>query len=94
MTAQLKKDGTLGKPETFGFVPAKVIADHLKVTGNNMSLTVGLSFRNPTTHNKPFDNIAAIRWLRDNERSYTYEACYVEGDDSLHVTALSGNDLF
>lgn len=94
MAAQLKKDGTLGSFETFGFVPAKVIADHLKDTGNNMSLTIGLSYRNPRTHDKPFDNIAAIRWLRDNARNYTYEACYVDGDDSLYVTALSGNDLF
>lgn len=94
LKGQLKKDGTLGSPESFGFVTAKAIADRLAKDGTDMSLTIGLSWKNPRTRDKLFTNEAAIAWLNENRRSYTYEACYNGKDGIMHVTALSDNDLF
>ena len=59
-----------------------------------MCLTIGLNFRNSTTHNKEVENTAAIKWLREQGHHYTLEAYYDGMDDMLHVTALTGNNLF
>lgn len=90
---QLKKDGRLGKSETFDFIPAKVIIGRLESTGDDMKLTIGLSFRNPRTNDKHYSNADAIAFLKEFEHSYTYEA-YYNGDGYLHVVALSDNDLY
>lgn len=91
-TLQIKHNGTLGNPESFCFVTADVVADYLSRSGLPMSLTIGLSFRNPRTRDRRMDNKSAIQWLKKYGNSYTLEA-YVEGD-IVSVTALSGNDLF
>ena len=90
---QLKKNGKLGQAEGFDFVSADTIIQRLKKDGTDMKLTIGLSFRNPTTNKKPYKNRDAIEFLRKYASSYTYEAYYT-GDGYLYVTALSGNDLF
>ena len=91
-TLQIKHNGTLGSPESFCFVTADVVADYLRRSNAQMSLTIGLSFRNPRTRDRRMDNKHAIQWLNEYGNSYTLEA-YVEGD-VVSVTALSGNDLY
>lgn len=94
LKGQLQMDGTLGEPRTFGFVSAGVIARRLLKDGSDMSLTIGLSYRNPRTHDRLYKNGDAITWLGSHTGSYTYEASYNGEDGLLHVTALSDNDLF
>ena len=90
----LLKDGTIGEAGTFEFVPAEVISKTLKDTGGMMCLTVGLSFRNPRIRDVVMSTREATTWLGNCGKSYVFEARYVDGDQYLHVTALSGNDLF
>lgn len=90
---QLKPNGKLGAPEGWCFVSGRTIAERLEKDGTDMLLTIGLSFRNPTTHDKRYANECAIAWFERYGRSYTFEAEYM-GDECLHVTALSGNDLY
>ena len=90
----LLKDGSIGEAGLFEFVPAEVIAKQLKDTGGIMSLTVGLSFRNPRIKDVIMGTREAIQWLGNCGKSYVLEARYSEDDQYLHVTALSGNDLF
>lgn len=94
MRGQLLKDGTIGKRGTFDFVDASVIAQHLNETGSDIMLTVGLSYRNPRTHNKVMSKRDAIDWLMRSNGFYVFDACYTGKDEYLHVQALSGNDLF
>jgi len=92
MRGQLLSDGSLGRLGGFEFVTAQTIIERLFRDGSNMLLTIGLSFRDPKTRDKWYDNVSAIRWLRDNTRNYSYEAWY-DGGEELHVNAISDNDL-
>lgn len=91
---QLMKDGTLGRIGGYQFVGKDVIIDRLIQDEADMSLTIGLSFRNPRTRDKRMDVNEAVAWLTKYGRSYVFEALYNGEDDMLHVTALSGNDLY
>ena len=91
---QLRKDGSLGKIVGFQFVSAETIADRLIHDESDMSLTIGLSFRNPRTHDKRMSINDAVDWLARYGKCYVFEAVYNGEDDLLHVTALSGNDLY
>ena len=91
---QLRDDGTLGKIVGYQFVSAETIADRLIRDNSDMSLTIGLSFRNPRTHDKRMSINDAVDWLARYGKRYVFEAVYNGDDDLLHVTALSGNDLY
>lgn len=91
MKGQLLMDGELGKLGTMSFPSAVTVIDHLQKTGHDALLTIGLSFKNPRTHDKPLDNRRAIEWVNENP-NYMLEACYT-GDDILKITALSGSDF-
>ena len=93
LKGQLKRNGELGRSEGWCFVSGDTISDRLGRDGTDMLLTIGLSFRNPRTQNRYYDNASAIGWFEKYGRSYTFEANYT-GDGFLHVTALSDNDLF
>lgn len=90
----LLSDGTIGKAKPFEFVPPEVILKRLEDTGGLMCLTVGLSYRNPRIHDVVMGTREAVRWLENCGHSYMLEASYRDDDQYLHVTALSGNDLF
>ena len=90
---QVKSDGKIGKPEGWCFVNWTYLRERLVEDGSDMMLTIGLSFRNPRTHDKVFKNKSAIRWFDEHGSKYTFEAEYM-GDGYLHVTALSGDDMF
>ena len=91
---QLRKDGSLGKIVGFQFVSAEVIADRLIRDDSDMSLTIGLSFRNPRTHDKRMSINDAVDWLTNHGKRYVFEAVYNGEDNLLHVNALSENDLY
>ena len=92
MNKQLKEDGSIGKPSPYDFIDAGVIAERLKQTRGGMLLTVGLKFRNPRINDLEMESAEAIDWLLRHSGNYVFEAWY-EGDDMLHVQALSGGDL-
>lgn len=92
---QLKKDGTWGEVESFGFVDAKHVVALCEDLPHDapVCLTIGLSYRNPTTNDKRFapDELAA--YVRDTLKDrYWYEV--LRHGDSISVTALDSNDLF
>ena len=94
LKGQLQQDGSLGKIQGYTFVPPHVIADRLRSDHTNMSLTIGLSFRNPRTHDKVMDLESSVDWLDQYGKMYWFEAYYNGEDELLHVTALSDNDMF
>ena len=94
LKGQLQSDGSLGKIQGYTFVQPHVVADRLKKDGTKMCLTVGLSFRNPRTHNKVMDLESSQEWLEKYGRMYCLEGYYNGEDNLLYVTALSGNDMF
>lgn len=87
----VREDGTLGEVEWMGFVTADAIKRYLSKTREGILFTVGLSYRNPTTHNKPLDYEQAVEML-DKYRYWFLEA--VHDGSKLSVTALSDNDLW
>jgi len=91
---QLRGDGSIGKLEGYCFVSAETIIDRLMEKGENMALTIGLSYKNPVVNDKEMDNISAIRWVNEHALDYTFEAYYTGRDELLHVSALSATDLF
>ena len=94
-TQQLKKDGTWGEVKSFGFVNAKHVIALCEHLPNDVPvyLTIGLSYRNPTTHVKPFAPRDLAVYVRDTLRDrYWYEV--LQRDDRISVTALDDNDLF
>ena len=95
MPQQLRKDGAWGAPQTFGFVNARhVIAllDALAPT-ETVYLTVGLSYRNPATNDRPYapDELSEHVRATLGDR-YWYDVTRRD-DGTIHVTALDSNDL-
>lgn len=88
---QLTEEGTFEKARSFGFVSARAIKEYLGRNHEGMLFTVGLSYRNPTTHNKPLDYEQAIETL-DKYSGWFLEALH--DGNQLSVTALSDNDLW
>lgn len=95
MTEQLKKDGTWGDVESFGFVNARHVIELCERLPRDtpICLTIGLSYRNPTTHDKPYAPEALAKDIRDTLKDhYWYEV--TRRDGRINVTALDVNDLY
>lgn len=95
MTKQLKRDGSWGEPETFAFVNARHVMTLCESLSDDMPiyLTIGLSYRNPTTHDNrftPHDLAAYVRNTLGDHYWYDVE----RRDGRITVTALDSNDLY
>ena len=55
-------------------------------------LTIGLSYRNPRTHNKPMTSGALVDYIREFGRSYWWDVS--DNGFELSASAYSGNDMF
>lgn len=92
---QLRRDGTWGKPDTFGFVLGKdVIALCERLPQDaDVRLTIGLSFRRPTTNDKRMSPSELSRQMRDTLKNHYFYDVRDDGE-TISVTALSDNDLY
>lgn len=87
----LKKDGTFGEFDAFGFVSAETIKQYLAQHHAGMFFTVGLAFRNPRTYNKWLSYEKAIEAL-DAYKGWFLQATH--NGSALSVSALNSNDLW
>ena len=74
-------DGTLNED---------TLRDFIKITNKPIYYTHGLTYRNPTTHNKPVDKAEALRIV--NSKNYWLDA--TEREDGLYLNTYSSNDMW
>lgn len=91
-TRTLTRAGTVGHARPYEFVGTRALMRHISDTENDVSLTIGLTFRDPETRDMHWYD--AMRWVERNGKNYVFEAFYRDDDDTLYVNALSRNDLF
>lgn len=87
----MTREGKLGHARPYEFVGTRALSRHIMDSECPVCLTVGLSFRDPTIRDMTWYD--AVRWVEKYGKFYVFEAWYKDGDDRLHVQALSENDM-
>lgn len=79
----LTRDGTLGHLRPYEFISDETIIRYLMDEESDVSLTIGLGYRNPERHEMTWAD--AIRWIEAN-KGHVFEA--YSDDGTLHVSAI------
>jgi hypothetical protein len=81
----LTRSGRLGHARPYEFLSGETVIRYLMDEEPEVSLTVGLEFRDPKKYDLSWDD--AIRWIEKNSKN-VYEA-WAEKEDRLHVQAIA-----
>lgn len=94
MIGVIKKMITKGKTIMFDFINTDEAIEFINDVPEDepILLTIGLSYRNPNTHNKPLTHEEAIEWAKNHGNNYTLEASTYNG--AHHLNAYTANDLW
>ena len=89
----LRDDGNFREVTGFPFVSDKVIADYIQKEQKTVYLTIGLGYRNPTTHNRKMSPAEAIGWIKGSGNHYFLELG-MRDNGELHLNAYTDNDMW